>query len=479
MRFSALLTLPALAALIAPLAAPAADTRPNILFIVTDDQGAWAMTNAHNADADTPGMDRLRREGAKFTNFFATTPVCSPSRVGILTSRYGSEVGITDWISPSAGRNRSDESQLGLDPSVATWARDLRDAGYTTGLVGKWHLGTQDQFLPEQFGYDFFYGFREGGAKVVNPTLEHDGVKAEEKGLTVDLLTDKALGFLRDAAAKDKLFALSLHFRSPHAPWLPVADADAAHVKDRTLDLPEPPNVPNLDIKRMDKLMRQYLSSVAGVDRNLRRVLQLLDDLGLSKNTVVIFTSDHGYNVGHHGVLHKGNASWLTLKGTQPSGYRPNMFDTSMRVPVIVRWPGVVTPGATVDATITHLDWFPTLLAIVGLKPKPAEVIHGRNFLPFLKGDTVPSWDNSFYAEYGMHHYVKCDMRAFRTPEWKIMRDFYRPGMDELYDIKNDPDETRNLINDPAYAAVRSELSQKLDDHYQALRESRLPGAGG
>src|SRR5690606_14875670 len=126
--------------------------RPNILFILTDDQAAWAMTNAGNPDADTPAMDRLAAEGAKLTNCFVTTPVCSPSRVGLLTSRYGSETGITDWISPRPGPNRRDESQLGLDPAVPTWVRALRDAGYRTGLVGKWHLGTQDHFLPKHFG---------------------------------------------------------------------------------------------------------------------------------------------------------------------------------------------------------------------------------------------------------------------------------------------------------------------------------------
>ena len=453
-----------------------ADTRPNILFVLTDDQGAWAMTNADNPDADTPGMDRLAAEGAKFTNFFVTTPVCSPSRVGFLTSRYGSEVGITDWIMPRPRGNDPGEADLGLAPAIATWVRDLRDAGYHTGLVGKWHLGTQDHFLPKHYGYDFFYGFREGGAKVIDPLLEHDGVIAEEKGLTVDLLTDKALGFLRGAEGQEAPFMLSLHYRSPHAPWKPVAEADEAHVKDRELDLPQP-DVPNLDHKTMDRKMREYLASVAGVDRNLRRILAYLDESGLDKNTVVIFTSDHGYNVGHHGLLHKGNGSWLTLKGTQPSGRRPNMFDTSMRIPTIVRWPGVVAPGSTVDETITNLDWFPTLLAMAGLEPKEDVLLHGDNFLPLLEGQSIP-WDNTFYGEYGMHHGAFCDMRAYRTPEWKLMRDFRRPGMDELYDLKNDPGETKNLIDDPAFEAIRMELSQKLNGHHAAIAATRLPGIG-
>ena len=457
------------------LSVPAlADDRPNILFVLTDDQGPWAMTNAGNPDADTPGMDRLAREGTKFSNFFVTTPVCSPSRVGLLTSRYGSEVGITDWIAPRGGKGRVDESQLGLEPTIATWVRDLRDAGYHTGLVGKWHLGTQDKFLPRHFGYEFFYGFREGGAKVVNPLLEHEGVIAEEKGLTVDLLTDKALAFLKDAGAQEKPFLLSLHYRSPHAPWKPVAEADEAHVKDRELVYPDP-GVPNLDVERMDRLMREYLASVAGVDRNLRRVLKLLDDTGLAKNTIVIYTSDHGYNVGHRGILHKGNGSWLTKKGTEPYGRRPNMFDTSMRTPTIVRWPGVVAPGAVNETVITNLDWYPTLLAMAGLKPKADDLIHGRDFLPILKGEKIP-WEESFYGEYGMHHYEACDMRVYRTPEWKLMKDYLRPGKDELYHLKTDPNERKNLIDDPQHAEIQAALTKEIEAHYDAIKATRLAG---
>lgn len=448
----------------------AAEGRPNILFILTDDQGAWAMGNENNPDADTPGMDRLAAEGAKFSNFFVTTPVCSPSRAGLLTSRYGSEVGITDWLSPKARPDASDESQLGLDPALPTWVRHLRDAGYQTGLVGKWHLGLRDEFLPSAFGYDFFYGFRGGGAPVVDPELEHDGVVAVERGLVSDLVTDKALAFIQAAAEQDAPFLLSLHYREPHAPWTPVAEADEAHVKDRTLTLPDP-DVPNLDREKMEKSMREYLASTAGVDRNLRRILHLLDEYGLDRNTIVIFTSDHGYNVGHHGVLHKGNATWLT-KGGEPSGRRPNMWDTSLRVPVLVRWPGVVKPGTVVTECITNLDWFPTLLAMAGLAPAPGDQIHGRNFLPLLEGESIP-WDNDFYGEYAMHHGADADMRMYRTPEWKLMRDFRRPGMDELYDLKNDPGETKNLIDDPAFATIRATLSGKLNARHGAIAATR------
>lgn len=450
-----------------------ANTRPNILFILTDDQGAWAMGNEDNPDASTPGMDRLAAEGAKFSHFFVATPVCSPSRAELLTSRYGSEVGITDYISPQPSDTHAGEAHLGLNPALPTWVAGLRDVGYHTGLIGKWHEGTDDQFQPKYFGYDTFYGFRGGGANVIDPILEKNGVVAEEKGLTSDLIADKAIAFLKEAAANAGSFALSVHFREPHAPWTPVAEADEAHLKDRVLTLPNP-DVPNLDRETMEKSMRKYLASVAGVDRNLRRILGVLDETGLARNTVVIFTSDHGYNVGHHGVLHKGNAIWLT-KGGEPSGRRPNMWDTSLRVPVLVRWPGVVTPGSVINECITNLDWFPTLLAMAGEKPKEGALIRGRNFLPLLRGESIP-WENDFYGEYAMHHGADADMRMYRTPEWKLMRDFRRPGKDELYDLKNDPGETKNLIDDPAYAAKREELSEKLNARQAAIAETAAAG---
>ena len=214
--------------------------------------------------------------------------------------------------------------------------------------------------------------------------------------------------------------------------------------------------------------MREYLPSVAGVDRNVGRLLNLLDKEGWTESTVVIFTSDHGYNIGHHGIQRKGNGSWLTLKETEPYGYRPNMFDSSLRVPAIVRWPDVVKPGSRVGNTVTNLDWFPTLLAIAGVELLDEVLLHGRNFLPLLKGERI-SWDEGFYSEYNMHHFVVADMRVIRTPEWKLMRDFKRQDKDELYHLYEDPGETENLINNPAYAAQLSHLNRKLDVHHARL----------
>ena len=440
------------------------NSSPNILFIYTDDQAAWAVGSSGNPDVHTPNLDRLFAEGATLTNCFVTTPVCSPSRVALLASRYGTEAGITDWINPRGGEYQRKEDTLGLDPATPTWVRRLREAGYATTLIGKWHLGTLDKYHPTHFGYDRFIGFRPGGRKVKDPLLEIDGEERQIKGLTVDVLTDYAIQTLRERD-RDKPFALSLHYRAPHAPWLPVAKEDMTPYQGRPLTIPNP-DFPDLDTKRVERLMREYLASVTGIDRNLGRLLNALDELGLRENTVVIFTSDHGYNIGHHGLLHKGNGGWITnekrgIPYHDPRVTQPNMYDTSLRVPAAVRWPGVIQPGTRVDRVITNLDWYPTLLAMAGLRPHAESRLHGSNFLPLLQGRSI-AWDDAFYGEYSIHHYAQAHLRMLRTPEAKLVRDFSGNYPDRLYDLKEDPGETRSVYGDPAYSTIQAELTDRL-----------------
>jgi len=324
--------------------------------------------------------------------------------------------------------------------------------------------GTLDKYRPALFGYDRFIGFRPGGRKVKDPILEIDGVERKIEGLTVDLLTDYAIQTLRERD-RDKPFALSLHYRAPHAPWLPVADDDMAPYEGRPLTIPNP-DFPDLDTERVERLMREYLASVTGIDRNVGRLLVALDELGLRENTVVIFTSDHGYNIGHHGLLHKGNGGWITndrrgIPYSDPRVTQPNMYDTSLRVPSAVRWPGVIEPGTRIEQVITNLDWYPTLLAMAGLLPHKESRIHGKNFLPLLQGRSI-DWDNSFYGEYSIHHYTEAHLRMFRTPEAKLVRDFSGNYPNRLYNLKDDPGETRNVYGDPAYSAIQDDLNGRL-----------------
>jgi choline-sulfatase len=439
---------------------------PNILFVYTDDQAAWALGASGDPNSKTPHMDRLAREGAYLINAFTVTPVCSPSRAGMFASRYGCEVGITDWIQPQT------EAGIGLDRKNAIWPKVLKKHGYATGLVGKWHLGTQPQFHPTKHGFDYFMGFLGGGTSPRDPTLEEGGEPHKLSGFTSDILTDRALKFIEHNQVRP--FALCLHFRSPHAPYLPVGEQD--WLTFSSLD-PVIPDFPNLDMPRVKQLTREYHASVGEVDRNLGRVLDQLDRLELAENTIVIFTSDHGYNIGHHGILHKGNASWITTNpppGTAniPERRRPNMFDTSLRVPALVRWPGKIQPKTIVKHTVTNLDWYPSVLAMAGAELPPDQIIHGRNMLPLLRGEQV-DWDNDLYAEYSVHNSMRADMRAYRTPHWKLKRDFLNPGHDELYDLVKDPHETTNLIasqSDEAKQALAA-LSQKILNKMEQLKD--------
>jgi uncharacterized sulfatase len=456
---------------LAPIQA-AAQQRPNILFVYTDDQGPWALGASGNTQAHTPNMDRLAAEGAYLTNSFVTTPVCSPSRVGLLCSRYGSELGITDWINPR------EETDLGLEASMATWVRDLERAGYATALVGKWHLGIQDHHHPSHFGYQQFSGFRPGGNKVKNPELEVDGELQTVEGLTTDILTDYAVDYVEEFAGKQP-FALSVHYRAPHAAWLPVADEDWAAVKDLDIVLPDP-DYPDLNVERAEQAMREYLASVAGVDRNLGRLLDALEANGVAKNTIVVFTSDHGYNVGHHGLLHKGNARWLTnafsgQAGRDPSARRPNMFDTSLRVPTLIRWPGEIQAGSVHSPIFSNLDWYPTLLAMVGIDPDANAVLRGKNYLPVLRGARV-RWDNRLYGEYSMHHGAEADLRMIRIPDWKLVRDFKNKDRDEFYHLAKDPGETQNLIDSdqPEIVDMKDRLDKALQDRMARLGDAVL-----
>ncbi len=444
------------------------DAKPNIIFFYTDDQAPTAI-GLETPQLKTPHIDRIFGEGVRLTRAFVTTPVCSPARAGLMASRYGSEVGITDWINPRQ------EPELGLNPGLPTWPKVLAKEGYHTALVGKWHLGTADRFHPTKFGYQEFFGFRSGGNSPQNPTLEVDGVTAKVPGYTPDVLTDYAIDFIR--RHRKGPFLLSLHFRAPHSPWSPVRAVDREPYQDLDPEIPDP-GLEDLDVEKIKKWTRQYYASLTSVDRNIGRVLARLDQWQLAENTVVIFTSDHGYNLGHHGIWFKGNALWM-LKNTPeqkwaniPAKRRPNLYDQSLLVPTAVRWPARIKAGTVVSRTVTNLDWFPTLVAIAGAK-MPSQTIRGRNALPLLLGQNIP-WDDDLYAEYSMHHGAKTQMRCLRTTTWKLMIDLANPGRAELYHLAEDPGERTNLAGSslPHIRQVQQQLTERIQAKFQELTDS-------
>ncbi len=463
----------------------AQDQQPNILFIYTDDQAPWALGISGDPNAHTPNLDQLAREGAYLKNSFVTTPVCSPARASIMTSQYASEYNIHDFIPHPQHKLYTPENPVGLDPKSITFAEILQKAGYTTGLIGKWHLGDWTQtknkkYHPTNHGFDYFMGLTGGGTSPENPPLEKDGEVKEYKGLTTNILTDNAIEFITKNAKTP--FLLCLNYRAPHGRWLPVAPEDWAPYEDMDPELPNP-NYPDLNVEKAKRKMREYLASTSGVDRNVGRLMALLKELGIDKNTIVIFTSDHGYNMGHNGIEHKGNGIWITNhlpEATEniASKYRPNLYDNSLRVPAIVRWPGHIKPGTVITENTRSLDWYPTIVEMAGGKTPKKATVRGHSLVPLLKGETVNDWNNDVYAEYSMINYCKAYMRCYRTDEWKLVRDFLNPERDELYNIAKDPEENINMITDcsPEIKAVIKTLDQKITEQMKLINDPLLKG---
>lgn len=489
LRFFKHVTLCTLSLFVVSCAIPQQDTTanavqaeaPNILFIYTDDQAPWALGYAGNPQAITPNLDLLASQGMYLPNAYSTTPVCSPSRAGLLTSRYGFEVGIDDWINTNlkARTLSGHQPNLGLDPALETWPEVLQRNGYKTGLIGKWHLGEKSEYHPTEHGYETFVGFLEGGARSAYPELEIDKKAQAYPGLTVDVLTEHAISFIR--SNKHNKFALSVHLRAPHHPFLPVASEDLAALKEigiGGIKLPHP-DYPNLNTKRATRLMFEYLASVASIDRNVGKLMAELNSLGLDNNTVVIFTSDHGFNIGHNGMWHKGNGFWLLNEAPAstsniPQGQRPNMFDNSIKVPTLVRWPSVIPAGSVNPSSMSNLDWFPTLLSLSNSKKSGDTMIRGKDFMPALMNpDTVLSTD--YYAVYSMLHQSLTHMRMYSDGKYKLIRDFNNEDRDEFYDLVNDPDETNNLIGQGISAAEQAIIKQFDGIIFQKMQETNDP----
>ena len=455
MKFSRLF----LAILVGGLWSSIAQARPNIITIVTDDQGQWAMGAYGNTEIHTPSMDRIASEGVLFHNAMVVTPVCSPSRATWFSGRYPTELGITDWISEAEWTN-------GLGLNHPTWAEVLQDNGYATAMIGKWHLGTREQFHPTNKGFDYFMGFLGGGTTPIDAMLEVDGNAQAVKGPLPDVLTDAALEWLDRTG--NNAFALSLHFRAPHLPYAPVPGSDSDHYTN--LD-PAIPFFRGINEEVVKKSIKDYYASISSVDRNIARLLDFLDEHGLSENTIVLFTSDHGYNEGHHGIRTKGNGYWWAGGVRGPK--RPNMFDTSLKVPLAIRWPGVVGSGTQVNTMVSNLDMYRTVLGMAGLEVPSTVHAHGIDFTPLLRGESMPQ--RELFGQYDLHNSGLAYMRMIRTESHKYIRFFHTNGMDELYDLKNDPDEKHNLIRSGDVSDdILSELKTKLLEQMTAIDDPLL-----
>jgi len=439
-------------------------SKPNVILIYTDDHAQWAVGSYGNKDVHTPHMDRLAIDGMRFTRGF-TKAVCSPSRAMVLTGLYSHRVGIPDFIphgNPVVSGN-------GLPPGTPTIATVLKKAGYRTGLIGKWHLGYGEKYYPQKFGFDVAEGFRYIAPGTVNENVGKIPFLVDGRDVPrfrydkqhTDILADRAIDFIEQPG--DQPFFLYLSIYLPHLPWEAVPDEDRAYYKGKKLNVPDLGEFPKATMgeNELRELMRSYYANITCADRNIGRVLAALDSLDLVKDTLVFFIGDNGFNVGQHGLLGKGNA--LTL-GTNDR--KPNMFDESVRVPFIVRWPGVIEAGSISDAMVSTIDVLPTLIEITGAETRLQ--LDGKSMLPILKSQRGTPWRDAWFDTYDMTYLKKDHMRMIRTDDWKLVFHFDAAGKPlphrghELFNLSADPGELNNLYGNDDLASVRQSLEARL-----------------
>lgn len=440
-------------------AAAAGGKRPNIVYIMSDDHAAHAVGAFGSVINKTPNLDKLAAQGMKFENAFCTNALCGPSRATLLTGKYNHLNGF-----------RSNSGEI-FDGSQQTFPKLLQAAGYQTAIVGKWHLES------DPTGFDYWC-ILPGQGIYFNPNFKEMGQLQKTSGYVTDIITDKAMAWL-DQRDKDKPFCLLYHHKAPHREWEP----DEKHAKMyEDVDIPTPPTfdddyatrgtpahdqdmtiektLTRKDLKmdppaglegealkkwKYERFIKDYLRVIAAMDDNIGRMLDYLDKNGLADNTIVMYTADNGFFLGDHG--------WFDKRF---------MYEQSLRIPLIVRYPGAVKPGSSSKAFVANVDFAETILDYAGA-PIPADM-QGRSIKPVLEGNTPADWRKSFYYhyyEFPQPHHVHPHI-GVRTEQYKLMY-FTDLKEWELYDLKADPNELKNVYADPAYAKVREEMTAELE----------------
>jgi N-acetylglucosamine-6-sulfatase len=432
------------------------------VFILMDDLRWDELGCAGHPFSRTPHIDRIAREGALFRNAFATTPLCSPSRASFLTGRYPHAHGVVDNVDRSP-----------LSHRLVTFPRLLHDAGYETGYVGKWHMGNDDSPRP---GFDSWVSVK-GQGEYLDPELNEDGRVAKVPGYVTDLFNDRAVAFL--GRPRTKPFLLFVAHKAVHPDLTQFADGrlsdPSAGVfrpaeRHRTLyagdPVPRRPNVADRLVGKPalqrpvdglpplgpatgtpDETVRNRLRMLAAVDDGVGRIFEALEEAGKLDETLVIFTSDHGYFYGEHGL----------------SVERRLAYEEAIRIPLLMRYPRLIRAGAAIDPMVLSLDLAPTLLELGGA-PIPAG-LHGRSLVPLLEGKPWTPRDAfliEYFSDTVFPRVRNMGYQAVRTDRWKYIHYTELPGMDELYDLESDPFEMRNLIAEPTALPKRREMEDRL-----------------
>lgn len=442
--------------------AQSAAPRPNIVFVLMDDQRWDDLGYAGHAFVQTPNIDRIAHEGVRFNRAFVTTPLCSPSRASFLTGQYAHTHGVTD----NTARDK-------ISHELLTWPRLLHDAGYESGFVGKWHMGLDDSARP---GFDYWVSIR-GQGQYLDPEINVNGDRHVIKGYVTDIFADYSVEFLK--RKHDKPFVLWVAHKAVHPDLQQAADGTLSDPsagkfipaeRHKNLYAGKPiKRRPNFGIAPKDKpalarkidslpplsdktgtddeTVRNRLRMVTAVDESVGRMIKVLEDAKQFDNTLFIFTSDEGYFYGEHGL----------------SVERRLAYEESAIIPLVMRYPKIIKPGSARDEMVLNIDIAPTMLELGGAQIP--ETIQGRSLVPLLEGKTVP-WRDSFLIEYWSDkvfpRVLTMGYKCIRTDRWKYIHYVDLNGMDELYDLKNDPYELTNVISTAENNGILSHLQTKL-----------------
>ena len=441
-----------------------ADRPPNIVVVLVDDLRWDDIAIAGHPFVETPNIDRLANEGARFLNAFAATPLCSPSRASILTGQYTHTHGIIDNTARDAASH-----------ALPTFAIPLEAAGYQTAFIGKWHMGNDDSRRP---GWTRWVAMK-GQGEAVNPKLNVDGERREMPGYVTDVLTDYTIDFLKKAGSKP--FMVYLAHKAVHPNIVQRDDGSTGKLAGQpegfvpaerhrgryaSAAVPRRPSANTVPVRKpallreipglpplgaatgtSDSDIRSRLEMLLAVDESLGRIVQTLDELGELDNTVIIFTSDHGYFYGEHGL----------------DAERRLAYEETVRIPLIVRYPRLVRAGTKPAQMVQTIDLAPTILALAGVADTVPR--DGISLVPLLEGSSPP-WRSSilieYYSDTVFPRILTMGYEAVRTEHHKYVHYKELPGMDELYDLQTDPFEMDNLIGSPKSEALLPKLQAEL-----------------
>ena len=421
--------------------APAA-SKPDVVFILADDLGYSDIGSYGSPSIRTPHIDSLATQGVTFTQCYANAPECTPTRSALMSGAYQQRFGGLECAIGIGNVGRYDEAiwlqkrdELGLPPSVITMPRILKDSGYDTALIGKWHLGYLPKFSPNRHGFDEFYGILGGGADYFThqeesglPCFYHNDKPIHQDGYFTDLFTKRAVGWLKQRSKRP--FFLYLAYNAPH---LPLQGPD---------DHGKPPD---------DRSPERYRKMVERLDWGVGEVLSQLDRMGAAENTLVVFTSDNG-------AIPVGSNSPFR-------GFKSSLWEGGIRMPCLARFPGVFKPASTTTQVALGMDWLPTILTAAKLTPPAGKKIDGLNLLPVLSGEQ-PAFARTVFWRYKR---LAARRKAVRAGDWKYVWD---GGKEELHNLAEDPGESRDLLTQQPGTAA--DLKRKLAAWEEDVRASRL-----